>query len=408
MVYIEFFDCIPLENICSCLSAMPEKVIMIVNDKKRMGKHQVRYQRILEGRGIETEFILFNAAKNNIQHQIEVLSSIVEKYNDCVFDLTGGEELSLVAAGIVYERYHDKKNLRLQRVNIRNNTVMDCEIDGVSEESPMPELTLEENILLYGGDIVYASETDGIGTSVWEDSEEFFRDVDKIWEIARKNPFSWAQQIGDLAFAERHRDVYESTALTTVFKPQAQSNTSFSIDDDIMDGLKKEGLIGYINEHNVFCISYKNEQVKKILNKEGLAMEMKIYVTAKRMYEDGNPMFHDVRNGVVIDWDGQIAKEGNTINEIDVCLMKGCMPVFISCKSGKVDVSELFKLNAVGEHFGGAYAKKVLMTNALPTEKGADHFIINRASDMGIRLIRNVHTFDDDEQIMDKLQKIFP
>lgn len=55
-----------------------------------------------------------------MQTIIDALSMFVEQYDDCVFDLTGGEDLYLVASGIVSERYRDK-NIQMHRFNIRNS-----------------------------------------------------------------------------------------------------------------------------------------------------------------------------------------------------------------------------------------------------------------------------------------------
>ena len=52
-------------------------------------------------------------------------------------------------------------------------------------------------------------------------------------------------------------------------------------------------------------------------------------------------------------------------NEIDVLLMKDMIPIFISCKNSSFLPEELYKLSAVAKHFGGEYAKKVLVTNYL-------------------------------------------
>ncbi len=66
--------------------------------------------------------------KNSMQEIITVLSGIVEMYEDCVFDLTGIEDVCHVATDIVYERYKDI-NIQMHHSNIRNNTFQDCDMD---------------------------------------------------------------------------------------------------------------------------------------------------------------------------------------------------------------------------------------------------------------------------------------
>lgn len=155
MTYIEFFDKTLIENICASLTNPPERVILVGDKKKLLESQAQRYTRILHTRGHEVEFLYKTANKNSIQNVLEVLSEIVETYEDCVFDLTGGEEIYLVASGIIYERYKDK-NIQMHRFNLRNNTIQDCDFDGETIlESTLPELTVEENIRVYGGEVVW-------------------------------------------------------------------------------------------------------------------------------------------------------------------------------------------------------------------------------------------------------------
>ena len=113
MTFIEFFEKDAIENICSGLIQAPDRVILLGDKQKLMQKHAARYKAILRARGAEVEFISRAVNKNKMQAILSVLSAIVEEYDDCVFDLTGGEDLYLVATGIIFERYKDR-NLPLQ------------------------------------------------------------------------------------------------------------------------------------------------------------------------------------------------------------------------------------------------------------------------------------------------------
>ena len=46
-------------------------------------------------------------------------------------------------------------------------------------------------------------------------------------------------------------------------------------------------------------------------------------------------------------------------------LMRGVIPVFVSCKNGAVDSNELYKLNTVADRFGSIYAKKIIAATYL-------------------------------------------
>ncbi|WP_405344913.1 hypothetical protein [Ruminococcus sp.] len=376
MTYIEFFDINAVENICSCLVSAPERVILIGDNKKILQLHAQRYHSLFQKRGMNIEFIYKTVNKNNLNSIVELLSEIVEKYEDCVFDLSGGEDLMLVAVGIICYRYRDK-DIQLSRINLRTGVLYDCDEDGVfipTEHYPM--LTVDENIRIFGGKVVYEDERGG-ATRRWDFNDGFMQDIAAMWQICRKNVGDWNAQM-------------DTFAATDIVSPSR-----------IVSDLIKKGLIkGEKQENGCLKINYKNDQIKQCLTKAGQALEM--YITMKAMQatdKDGDLIYNDVCNGVFIDWDGVIHREdgeSDTENEIDVMMMHGMIPVFVSCKNGVVTMDELYKLDTVASRFGGKYAKKVLVANALGDTAFAAHFR-QRAKDMRIKLIENVQNMKEKE-----------
>lgn len=414
MTYIEFFDKTLIENICASLTNPPERVILVGDKKKLLESQAQRYTRILHTRGHEVEFLYKTANKNNIQNVLEVLSEIVETYEDCVFDLTGGEEIYLVASGIIYERYKDK-NIQMHRFNLRNNTIQDCDFDGETIlESTLPELTVEENIRVYGGEVVWDDlKTDT--TPKWNMDDDFAADIDAMWDVCRNDVRLWNTQIGVFAAAEHLRDPNTDELLTTVYLPSLEEylkrlGSKYVFIHDIIHALFRTGLINAQEEESHFAIAYKNAQVKKCLTKAGQALEMKIYLSALRACEkDDSRTYNDVMNGVHIDWDGDLhtaQEDHDTENEIDVMMMHGMVPVFVSCKNGYIDLDELYKLNTVASRFGGKYAKKVLVATALDETSGFAARLRERAKGMQIRVVPS----SDGERVQDmndaELQKL--
>ena len=127
---------------------------------------------------------------------------------------------------------------------------------------------------------------------------------------------------------------------------------------------------------------------------------MIVYAVAGGLKEqDGQPVYGDARNGVTIDWDGEYYEEeetGNTINEIDVILMHDALPIFISCKNGDVTAEELFKFHTVAEHFGGQYARKVLVATAIKGLKKEAN-IRQRTRDLHICFVDDLQELDNAE-----------
>lgn len=406
MTYIEFFDKTVVENICACLVNPPERVILIGDKMKLLEKHVERYKSILNNRGAAVEFECKTVNKNNVQSIIETFSRIVETYEDCVFDLTGGEDLYLVAIGIISERYKDK-NIQMHRFNIKNGTIIDGDSDGKTIAlNKTPAMTVEENIKMYGGDVVKSSVKIN-GTFTWTLDESFKKDISLMWDICKRDVRLWNTQIGVFEAAELYRSESGDEMLTEapvshISDHLGRCGAKFIFIKGLVDRLYQCGLISeYYCDDRIFRIVYKNEQVKRCLTKSGQALEMKIFLTATEITDnDGNPVYNDVMNGVCIDWDGKIHTEKgehDTENEIDVMMMREIIPVFVSCKNGYIDIDELYKLSSVAERFGGKYAKKVLVATALKYSGDFAEYFRQRAKDMNIRLVEGVQDMSDAE-----------
>ncbi len=395
MTYIEFCDKASIVNICGCLTNLPDRVVLIGGDIKPMLRKKELYEKLFSNRGQSVEFIAKSVNKNSLQEIVRVITETVETYNDCILDLTGGEDLMLVAAGIVYERRH----LQMHRFNVYNNKIYDCDGDGVTVEKDFPRLSFEENVLIYGGRVVFDNERSG-ATHRWDMSGDFIRDIDTMWEICRINPKNWNTQTGVFAAAELFRRD-KNTPLTTsaeidkVVKYLKSNGAKYILHKSFLNKLKSSGLIEYALDGERISVTYKNEQVKRCLTKAGLALEMKIYSVMSRLTENGEKLY-DTLTGVVIDWDG-IDGKINTENEIDVAATCGMVPVFISCKNGWIDIDELYKLNSVAGRFGSKFAKKVLVASNLERGSAFASSFLTRADDMGIAVIDNAASLTDAE-----------
>ena len=395
MTYIELFDKTHTANVCAMLTNPPDRVILIGEKYKNLEKHAERYIEVLRARGADTEIIPVSVNKNNISAITDTLCSLIDKYGDVHIDLTGGEDLYLTAAGIVYERYKGAGvHVNMHRFNIRSNRVIDCDLDGVTVmEDALPEIGVEENVKVWGGLVVgkpdSAETFDG-------DAEQ---DIRALWDICRRDVKAWNRQINVLCAAENRRSIKSTHLLTEAAVSRMTSYLSDEdrghiIDDEILYQLYERGLVRtYRIEDGNFEVKYKNQLVKRCLTKAGQVLELMILLCAKNAADpDGTPTYNDARSGVRIDWDGDVEpRKGkyDTENELDVMLMHGALPLFISCKNGAFDMEELYKLNSVADRFGREYSKKIIIATALVTLGGLGRYIRQRAADMDIRIIHN-------------------
>ena len=161
--------------------------------------------------------------------------------------------------------------------------------------------------------------------------------------------------------------------------------------------LSAHGLIENLqNTEQALSFSYKSRQIRALLVKAGTVLELVTYLAAKNVKTaSGRYLYNDARTGVVLDWDGNIHADNpsfpDTENEIDVLLVRGMIPVFISCKNGSTDENELYKLSAVAEHFGAKFARKALIATDLQKNYTSLARFNDRAREMGITVIDGVH-----------------
>lgn len=461
MTIVEFFSDVAIDNIVTTLANRPERVIFVgESDGKACWDGRLgRLKRFFKAAGVNNTEIDYRTIENSgvLSDIVNVLDGIVREYPDCQFDLTGGNELCLVAAGVIFERYGNRQ-LNLHQYDIQSGQVFDCDGNNHVVSSVIPPLTVEQTILLHGGSIVRYPVREN-GYYPWNFNEEFRKDVRAMWEICSSDRASWNTQVTMLGDMQTFKDTQMSTkkpqpkpaAMTLASlipaefapaqsdaesKSPAEKDLTLSIplkkflgyhcslrnvplpgkfdkSISILRKLENAGLLSDIHSaEDNFRVTFKNEKIKRALAKAGTILELYTCLVAGCLKDDyGNQYYNDSKVGVFIDWDGRSheknGKEVDTENEIDVVLMRGLVPVFISCKNGTFDDDELYKLNTVARRFGGPYAKRVLVASASGSASIGDskkgegkkgyskesvttRYLNDRAKEMDIKIIWNV------------------
>ena len=408
ITYIEFYDKNAIENLCACLTNLPEQMVLVGIDEAELDRNIAIYESVFQERG---QNIIFNKEILSSWEPCEILpmlEKIVEKYDDCVFGITGGEESIIYALGIIKERYSKEKNIQVHRISIQDNVVHDCDMDGKTIENHTPALSVDENVAIYGGKVLYGNVDEDL-TYEWEMDDTFETDLENMWDICKTYFKPWNKQIG--AFKEIHENgIEKNKGLTLEASPV--EDKPYYMNPNVCRELQLAGLVKVtVASDKSVTLVFKNQQVKRCLMQEGMVFEMKIYKTMRSLVNDDNqPLYNDVVNGVQIDWDGKLADEGkeycNTKNEIDVFAMHNMIPIFVSCKNRDyVEADELYKLNTVAGRFGGKYAKKVLIIRKFASKK-IEEMIVQRAKDMGIQIIYG-DVIGDEEKLKARLENVW-
>lgn len=401
MTAIEFYDRTPMENVISALTVVPDKIVFIGENSQMKNFHQI-YRRFLENRHLQIEVEYKGINRHDIMGIAQTLSAIVEQEDECLIDLTGGDDLVLVAMGMVFQKYRDSKNIQMQRFNVLNGRVTDCDNDGNQMYAGNPTLSVAELVQLHGGAVRTGDITQDY-TYAWDLSTGFVEDVELMWGLCRDNPGLWNICMTAIGKSSPKADGSLAVAASLPRLESYLLEISANVDEvfELLRSLQRYGLITDLcTDGQTLSYLCKDAQVKKCLEKAGTVLEMKVLITAQQVLEkDGTPYYTDAVNGVRIDWDGEFHGRYDTVkdtdNEIDVVLMKGLLPVFVSCKNGGVEDDELYKLDAVTDRFGGVYAKKVLVATYLNKGQDSLRYFRQRASDMGIKFVEGVHLLDD-------------
>lgn len=405
MTIVEFFDSASTNNIVGALLCRPDRIIFVGNERNKIKRARELYEKILGEKGIETMIIEKSINRNDINEVVKGLSKIIDsidKEEPIIFDVTGGDDLYLVGVGIILNKYQGR--IQCHRFNFGTERLYDCDGDKKTCEIPSFDISIDDNIKIYGGEII-TDPKDQKSTYPWLYDSGFEADVEKMWAICKEKVGLWNAQINIIGEICKNFDMADENELKIQFdlnrvKSEIKPNgRECYIDTKFLTKLSYSSLIRNlsINERQI-SFEFKNRQIKKALTVAGQVLELWVAQKMRSIKDkDNKPMYHDVRVGVVIDWDqNNSGSKYRTINEIDVMAMKGAVPIFISCKNGDFDSEELFKLNTVAEHFGSKYAKKVLISTRLDEiEESKAQNLRARMIDIGINNIENVDSMEE-------------
>lgn len=382
-VNIEFFDSEPLENLITCLNFKMDKVIFFGHSDTMTEDRIQDTRRALKNICgiVDVEFI--TVSQKSLYKVLELLekeiSAEMKGGNKCFFDLSGGEDLVLVAMGMLATQYKvplHKFALPENELYLLTKWDKVPRIDEVVERREL-KLTLDDIIGLHGGVINYRQQKDV--KSNLED-RAFRESVQVMWEIANDSQKKWNGLSSVFKECTKYEDETQRVRVSVKAMRQAMKRIPDIISvkelTNYLNRLGNQGILEKVSIDEEFIkFSYSSPLIRDCLLDAGCLLELHTYY--ERM-ESGR--YSDCRVGVHIDWDGEInGREIDVENEIDVMLLEGVVPVFISCKNGRVNQMALYELDAVANRFGGKYVRKELSATQEITPG-----YLKRAEEMGI------------------------
>ena len=345
----------------------------------------------------DTELEFIEVPRDDLTKCIETLNCVADSYPDAYYELTGGGEMILIAFGYVSAT----RNLK----TIRIDPYTGLEVSILPGEEPTQhqdsiKISVKENIILHGGKL-----TQQTGNySTWNFTDSFYQDIRTIWDIAKNLRHKWNKHCAVIEDVIKANPCDDSGLFILPKSTLRDAATIFY-------KLQSKNLLrDFSSDAKRIRFRFKNDSIKHIVTKTGNILELHVYEVASRRRD----IFSDEIIGAMIDWNGDKSQQEkidfandyqrymnasyDTINEIDVILMQSCVPIFISCKSGKATSNSLHELQTVTSRFGGKYARKALVM-ALPCDESSSgtSFFKQRAKEMHIWVIDNVYSMTDDE-----------
>ena len=387
-VIIEFLDDEPIENVITCLNYSFDKVIFFGYSEIIEKRHESMEQ-FLKRRCDVKRVLFYPVSHTDLSSVVELMRENIEKEleqsHQGFFDITGGENLVLVAFGIL----SGEMKLPMHMYDVESGKLIELNRDAVLpisrvlEQKPV-EFNLDRHIELQGGIVNYRMNK----TLKNIRDEEFDLLLPRLWEVSQKHADVWnvfsdflkqnsedsteeGDEQDDLAV-----DLPAKQVLAYVRKSRALDTLQEL--EHILDDCAAAGILENVfYDDEKYSFRYHSSMIKDCLWDAGSILELHTYQQEKIGADD-------CRVGIHLDWDGVInGRDGNDVlNEIDVLSLHGYVPTFISCKNGHVDKEALYELDAVTKKFGGKYAKKALA--ATRKLSGTD---LRRAQEMNIEVL---------------------
>ncbi|MEG2769627.1 MAG: DUF1887 family CARF protein [Oscillospiraceae bacterium] len=371
---VELFDNEPIKNILACRIFKPQTVLFICDDKVSQQKKDVT-SRMLENWELgNVKTVFYTVDTSEYSRIYEKIETLLNSYPNCVFDITGGRDPVLFASGVLCS----KNNIPSFFIDLHNLTfhnVFGCE--NLKNDFVLPRFRVKDILASAGAKI------EGYGKYRPDKRDtQTADDILKIWDILWKSPSAWAAQVAWFQQAlksDGHKSseqlVYESFLELKANGVETIANTQ------ILEALYAMGALTHLTfNKNHVNLTFKNVPLKNCLMSHGIWLELYGFLKAYNVN-----WFNDVKTSVMIGWADRVLQPYDTRNEIDIILVKGITPVFISCKMGIPNALALSEIKTLAMRFGGVMAKTVLFSAS--DVKNGNPTIYNRACELGIYIV---------------------
>lgn len=366
---IELYDERPIENVLASEVFRPERTVYLCPAEVAQNKGlQKKLKDYFLRCGLDTELVFLESALYNSSKVLKQLRQVVERYDDCTLDITGGTDAALFACGQLAAETEIPAFTYARRRNCFyniHNAVFADELPCTVRHS------VEDCFLMAGGAMRQGRVDNGVLDRYIDKFDGFFR-------IYLRYRTDWTRIVK--YFQVVSQTAKGQTAPLKISAPltvKGERGSKISACEGCLRELEALGFLSGLEiGRDVVRFAFRDQQIRTWLRDIGSVLELYVY---KACRDTG--LFNDVRTSAVVDWEGE-RRQDSVTNEIDVMAMQGILPAFISCKTCEVSTEALNELAILRDRFGGQGAKA-----AIVTAKNCSGITRHRASELGIDVI---------------------
>ena len=364
---IELYDERPIENVLGTEMMHPEETILVCPPE--MMRNRAWKNSLIEyfkARNCEVKLTFMEASLLDAQKVKKTLQQILSTHEECAFDISGGSDAALFAAGAVAGEvpvftYSWKKNafFEIQNAPFARNLLCSVKLDARS------------CFLMAGGELLPGREDN-------ERLKDRMEEIGSLFSVYSQFRTIWNRQI---TYIQRISQAEDRNCGAYGPRRVKADNRYVTADEPFFHALEEKKLIQdlHISEKEV-SFAFPDEVIRFWLRDVGSVLELQVYRACL-----SSKLFDDVVLSAVVAWDRQSEGRDNVTNEIDVMAVRGVEPIFISCKTSGIHTEALNELAILRDRFGGKSSRAMIVTagNVGKTRR----VMLRRAQELNIEVV---------------------
>lgn len=362
---IELYDENPIENVLGTEMFRPKTTVLLCPQEEASGM-KTSLEKYFRHRKCSTRLVVVPVSLVDASKVEKRLREVLQEYEDCTIDISGGTDAALFAAGAVGG---DTSVITFSR---RKNSFFEIRNAPFARSCPCTvRLDARSCFLMAGGTLLPGR----------EDSRELKTrtdEIDRLFAVFRRFRKIWNRQV---SYIQRISSSEPGNLEARGERVIRGEQGTLTVSEELLRALHGEGLIRDLQVTETQAgFSFPDETVRFWLRDIGAVLELIVFKTC---LEAG--CFDDVVLSAVVNWEGGKNQRNAVTNEIDVVAVRGIHPVFISCKTNEIRTEALNELAILRDRFGGKYARAMIVTSANATASRALSRM--RASELDIEVV---------------------